>query len=874
MLDSHGVNSRAFLSHLCAVSAIALLMAAPISTANAQVATETVASQLTNISTLADDQFLTELGRLQQAAPENAQALANAAKSLRPHLAARIDQLLAAAMGPNFALAVALGVGVGTAAAITVAQSQGKRTQTVETILPPLQPGWDTDEAVWETAEYLIDYSKPGINASAAYARGGTGAGMMVGVFDTGLFGDHADIIANVAGCYKTLTGEHSLDTTHCEDGHGHGSHVSGTIAATRDNYAMHGVAFDAKVLNVNITNASGGLGPSASEYANAMQWVVDNGAMVSNHSYGQPKRHDQLNEQNYDALLGVFGGAFEIAARNNHILVWANGNEHFDEPGPEAALPLYEPDLLPNWVAVTSINQDGTRSSYANACGMAAAWCISAPGGDTGQLIVSLAPAPDAYQDMGGTSMAAPQVTGALAILLQLFGPGTVSNLTPQQIVQVMFKTADKDLPGYENTLDINGLSKIYGHGALDLDAATTPAKHTMSLAGYAVLRSGFGVDGAIGGTLSARLSEQSLAVFDHLGRGITINLGQFTAQTGSNFDYQDAYRRLGQSGAETVELASGLTLTFTPAETGAFDPKRSEIQIRTELAEGTHLLAGANTSPEYALGFFSESDFGPTALVDASALSVPYLGLAEQATMSGLQSELGQGDLTVFAFGGAAKAAEGAAPAAAAEELASWNYGAAAEWSTAFGDALGLAVRGGVVAETRDLLGSKFSGAFSLDGTTTGFVGAGLRFELTPDLELVGSYDIGLSNVATAAGSLIARVDPLISDAFSLGLIGKNGLINEDRFGIVVSQPMRVSNGAAVIELPQARNDDGSLAYRDASIDLAATGQELRLQGFYMTPAMGGQLALGAMLRFEPGHVAGSATDVAGMASFKRAY
>lgn len=865
-----GAGSRPFYKRICAVSLLALLVAGTPLSSFAQASVAGVPQQIAGLQPLSDDQFLTELEKLQLETPEAAQSLADAAKAQRPHLAAGIDQLMVSVMGPNYALALALGVGVGTAAAIVVANN-GPSTTTVETVLPPLAPGWETDNAFWETAEYLVDYSKPAINASAAYARGGTGDGITVAVFDTGLYGDHDDIAANVAGCFKTLTGENSLDTTFCEDDHGHGTHVAGTIAGVRDGIAMHGVAFDAKILSVNMMNAVGGMDPGAAAYTEAMRWAIENGAVVSNHSYGIPGRHDLADEALRDAVIDTYGGAIELALRNNHIMVWANGNDAHDEPGIEAALPLYEPDLLRNWVAVTSINPDGTRSSYAQSCGMAAAWCIAAPGGDDDDFILSLSTSQGTYADKAGTSMAAPQVTGALAVLIQLFGPGTISNLTPQQIVQIMFKTADKDLPGYNTSLDVNGLSTVFGHGALDLDNASTPAKHTLSLSGHAVLRSGFGVNGAVGGTLKAQLSEQTLAVFDNLGRGVTVNLDSFSSQTGVKFDYQDAMRRLGKRDSNVIELASGMTLEFTQGGGGEFDPARAQMHLMTEIVEGTHLIAGTNASPQYSLGFFNHHDLTPNDLVDASALSAPYLALADHATTAGLQSEFGHGQLTVLAFGGEAMAVE---TGVLGDEMSSWTYGTAAEWQTEIGDTLGLSVRGGLVAETKDLLGSQFTGAFALGGTTTSFIGAGIRYSLTPDLEIVGSYDLGWSSVATSQGSLVTRVDPLMSDAFSLGLVGRNAMITDDRFGVIVSQPMRLGNGGARLSLPQSRMNDGSLAYKAADIDLVPDGQELRLQGFYTAPAMGGALSLGAMVRFEPNHVAGAPTDVAGMASFNQTF
>lgn len=869
-------SACAFLRfQLCAVSAFAVFAAAPLSVAHAQTSAQV---ELASLEAVSDERFLDALERLQQQSPGEARGLANAAKAQRPHLAAQIDEMTAVVAGPDYSLALALGVGVATATAIITSQGgqsgQGNQPAQIETILPPLPPGWETNPALWETGEYNVDYSKSQINASAAYARGGTGAGIKVGLFDGGIDATHPEFAGRIGGCFDVGSG-----TAVCTDPDTHGTHVAGSIGAARDGNVMHGVAFDAELYSVRLFASAGAFLGTSARISAAADWAIANGVRVINHSWGRNGDHVGLDPV---AVYNSYsdpadGDAFRKLLADNIIQVWATGNNGASQPSMNVALPHYAgfEDLKPLWVGVTSVNPDGSLASYAQQCGVAASWCLAAPGGTGGFVdqIIST-DVGGGYTDLRGTSMATPQVTGALAVLLQLFGPGTVSNLTPQQIVQVMFRTADKNLPGYATSLDADGLSTMYGHGLLDLDAATTPDVYRMSVAGHALNGSRFVLGGALGGSLGATLDQRSLAVFDDLGRGITVDLAAFAAEAGTRFDYNAALRRLGQPGAQEIQFAPGMTLTLRAAnDADQFLPGSSDISISTELVEGTYLQTGINTAPAHALGFFSQGDLTPGHLIDPSALSAPYLGLTDSATMSGIHTELWGGDLKVLAFGGKADT-RSTSPLGALGLPESWTYGTAGEWTTSFGDAFSLSVRGGMVSETHELLGSRFTGAFGLDGATTSFAGAGVRVGITPNIDLIGSYDIGVSGVSIAQGSLFTHVDPIVSDAFSLGVISRGVFSKQDQFGFIVSQPMRVSAGNAALSLPQGRNADGSLAYAPSAISLTPTGQELRLQAFYTTPAMEGHLGLGAMLRLEPDHVAGANPDFATMANFRRPF
>ncbi|MCX5590690.1 autotransporter domain-containing protein [Alcaligenes endophyticus] len=124
--------------------------------------------------------------------------------------------------------------------------------------------------------------------------------------------------------------------------------------------------------------------------------------------------------------------------------------------------------DLQGALIAVAAVDRNGKISSYSNRCGLAQLWCIAAPGGDyptpgytadEGQIYSTV---PDSTYDYEvGTSMAAPVVSGAAAVLREAF-----PYMTARQIIEVLLTSA--------NSTDLDwGNKDIYGWGMLDLGRA-----------------------------------------------------------------------------------------------------------------------------------------------------------------------------------------------------------------------------------------------------------------------------------------------------------------------------------------------------------------------------------------------------------------
>lgn len=311
--------------------------------------------------------------------------------------------------------------------------------------------------------EYYSAYSfHDKIGSWAAYEQGWTGAGIKVGILDSGIDYNHFDLKNNIVGVYSVLS--YSDLAKQGYDDFRHGTQVAGVIAAEKNNSGVLGVAYEADIISVKVLNQSG-----SGTYANVgagAKIATDTGAKVTNVSSG--------GSFSLDTSMYVSG--FDYAVSHDNSLIFAAGNQGTkctfngstysgcNFPG---ALPLIYPELLKKsgaWIVVGSVDKNGNMSSYSNTAGLQKDFFMVAPGGNisTSELIYTTKPG-DTYGYTYGTSFAAPMVTGAFALLAQKY-----PFLTGAQIRDILFSTA--------TDLGAVGVDDIFGHGSLNISKAMQP--------------------------------------------------------------------------------------------------------------------------------------------------------------------------------------------------------------------------------------------------------------------------------------------------------------------------------------------------------------------------------------------------------------
>lgn len=349
-------------------------------------------------------------------------------------------------------------------------------------------PGMLGDPGSWRTAEFMRDWGLLSIGAEYAYARGFSGAGIKIGEVDSGYLAGHRDLpssrytgvlVNGIPGAYDPAYNDR------------HGTHVAGTIAASRDGAGvpnnMHGVAFNASVYVGNTGKNDGVLYGIPQAVQTAAQ-TIDNqhvadvyravnaqGVRIISTSFGSQPNTEQyetllastgtaMNGQNLSGRAGLlagwgyltrndtwFQGTLDAAATGT-VIVFSAGNSGYKNASPRAGAAYFDPTLEKNWLAVAairqnlaignqavgqSVNADGSANvpgaQLYNQCGIAKWSCVTAPGNGIYSTVLA-----DGYGSASGTSMAAPHASGALAVVMERFG-----YMTNEQALSVLKTTA-----------------------------------------------------------------------------------------------------------------------------------------------------------------------------------------------------------------------------------------------------------------------------------------------------------------------------------------------------------------------------------------------------------------------------------------------
>lgn len=380
---------------------------------------------------------------------------------------------------------------------------------------PPPSPPPPPPPTSFDTAEFRRNYGLGQINALPAYEKGASGAGVIVGVIDTGIDRDHPDLI----GAISPASANSFDPRLTVEDADGHGTLVAGIIAARRNAAASFGVAFEAQILAVRAEDPSTcdseeGCQFNDNDIANGIDIAVAGGARVINLSLGG-------GAGNFS-----FVNAVDRATRAGVIIVIAAGNADEETTAAEQAnpTPFAQVALQPaaNGLVIIAGATDETEriADFSHRAGVAQNVFVVAPG-----VSVFTTDLGGGSALASGTSFAAPHVAGALALLIDLF-----PNLTAGQLVDLVLSTA-RDTASSD---DAPGTDAIYGRGLIDLGAAIAPrgttAVPTASSVGTSaipVALSGGRTPPAMGDALTRTGALSDLIMLDALERAYRIDLG-----------------------------------------------------------------------------------------------------------------------------------------------------------------------------------------------------------------------------------------------------------------------------------------------------------------------------------------------------------
>jgi subtilase-type serine protease len=341
-----------------------------------------------------------------------------------------------------------------------------------------------TSASAFETTEYSTQSGLGLVKASSMYYNGhyrwyaqnggtggnpsestaGTGKNIIVAVADSGInsaeasTGSAISINSNSYDYVQSISGSTS-------DPHGHGTHVAGIIAAPMNSSGMHGIAYNASILNLRVIDATGTVTATDSQIGASATRAYNAGAYIINNSWGSTTAITSVTTAQLNAAIPNSISGYQSYVTNGGVAVWAAGNSSLAQVSYQAGLPYRISGLQAGWLAVVAVDSSGVITAYSNRCGVSAAWCLAAPGGGDSQAADGIYSTYNngGYTRLSGTSMAAPLVSGAIAGLKSMF-----PNLSYQDIAARLLTTA--------NRTGIYATSATYGQGLMDLEAASNP--------------------------------------------------------------------------------------------------------------------------------------------------------------------------------------------------------------------------------------------------------------------------------------------------------------------------------------------------------------------------------------------------------------
>ena len=373
-----------------------------------------------------------------------------------------------------------------------------KTVEYTNSDLGTVTPGAIKDANLYRTEEFMAlanheaDNLLSAIKADAAWGRGWTGKGSIVIIADSGTNINHTDLDNQIHSAKNFIDG-----STDVSDINGHGTHVAGITGAEMNNTGMIGVAPDVKMMIAKVTDSTS---YSFSRARNAAAWGKEHGAIAINVSAevrldnGFKASLTKGADGNWYSTHWYYGqngyngakseaGYWKESLGNEMVLVKAAGNQGTDySAGMNQMATATDANgnliLDGQMIVVGSWDIANKKiSGFSNRAGTVCTTYVNDTCKDAAEIkdFYILAPGTSIYSTgkngnyvhMSGTSMAAPAVTGALAVIHQMW-----PHMKGNNLVKLLTQTADKTIAGYDEN--------VHGQGLMDLDKATQPVGAT----------------------------------------------------------------------------------------------------------------------------------------------------------------------------------------------------------------------------------------------------------------------------------------------------------------------------------------------------------------------------------------------------------
>ncbi|MGV6801663.1 MAG: S8 family peptidase [bacterium] len=676
---------------------------------------------------------------------------------------------------------------------VSACASGGGTASPVIFTQPATKPAAGTKPSDWQTSEYYKQHGLAGINAATAYARltaqgkPAGGAGVKIAIVDSGIDDSHSDLMGSVT--YRSLIDDRTPLINN------HGTHIAGIVGARRNDgnaNNIHGVAFDADLIDIKVSFGGGSSGTDIFFESQAVAAGIASAAGVSAQYTGSRQFTSDPNAEADIINISIGGGsaastlairsAMQLAAARDKIMVLSAGNGGHAQPTYPA---LYAIDEAIRGLAIVVVSaeqqNDGSWkiTDGSNRCGATYEYCIMAPGDQIFSTLTG-----NTYGRYSGTSMAAPHVSGAVAVIMAAF-PG----VSPQEIVSRILSSGSNAASG-PNSVD--------GWGLLDLDKAITAHGQLRLAQGRTINQLGPAFNGQVAlpsilsGSLSHSLPLQNVLLLDDMNFPFWVDVTQANLQRRSDQFFSNHLYQLhngNNHSVNTVPLYEGAKYTLLAEQYARPAPGQG-------LRFQDHFLQAGNNAQ--GISFVMP-------IADNWKMTV---------TQSMASAERGRNQLAR-----AYEQSQTLAPSAPATFNIANNIAKSASFNVAVSKEIqagnSVAVNIGVAAEQGQLFGEQTGLLHSPNaGGQTAFAEIHSVQAISDRTKL--TVQAALAKVDYTGQSLIADGEAWM-DSYRVTVQHDNLFSEKDQFRLSVEKPVSAFAGRGFATSPIARTQSGDIIYSD---------------------------------------------------------
>ena len=596
-----------------------------------------------------------------------------------------------------------------------------------------------------------------------------------------------------------------------------HGTHVATTIAASSvGKNGMVGVAPRAKIYSFGMFDDNGWVGGETATVNKARKL----GVRVINMSYG-PEAAGMLADFSSLRMMGA-------AANKKMVFVRAAGNHGVKLETQQFSTNFQAWSKLKNLIIVGAVKSNRKIASFSNRPGLG---CFKAKK-DTKcikknkyKYFTVVAPGQSIYAGLGnggygtmsGTSMAAPHVTGVVALL---HGYWPVLKKRAGSTTNIIFKTAQD--------LGKKGVDPVYGWGLVRADRALSPlGKKYLGKNNkiYSLSASHLKVSPAL-----SALTTQSVTFFDGYDRDFQMPLATLAPSYAGvlNTWMRDGYERHEY----TLGSNNGLSYAFSANGYDPMNPSLADVQWRMSFNDPNgmdwHLGQGVATD---RLDSTQALSFGLMADKTHQGGAYPVMALADGGLYGfidqpvALGFNLTGGVLTNNTFDSDADDRD-FAPKSDAVVIALGRSSADKRLSGSLSATY--------LMEDQGVLGTGGAGGLGFtEGSESQAITLSTSYQLSGNTEFSASYTEAFSKGDTSTDNLLTLTSShLVSNAFALGVAQRRLISDTDELKFSIGQPLRVDGGSMSLSHDDYYDEAEAMHSRSVDIDLKPTGRQIDYQ------------------------------------------